>query len=255
MEYCLAEPNINLFILGNIENFGFESPFQDVWFQRQRGKICGVALRHRDNLLIYSQQLDIDFSEALSFLISSKVRIVSGKNTVIEKILPYLPTDYPRKEMKFCELDNAEKLINETSEVAIATASDAMEIAMAYGQIDEFQGLYPSDVSVRYDQIVNRIRTKVGIHMFIRRDGKIVSHVNSAAETGGSGMIGGIMTLPEYRNQGFSSKVISALCKSLDQRKKTACLFHDNPTAASVFLRLGFHETNQWVIIELGHGM
>ena len=31
MDYCKAEPSKNLFIMGDIENFGFNSDFQDVW--------------------------------------------------------------------------------------------------------------------------------------------------------------------------------------------------------------------------------
>ena len=252
MDYCLAEPNINLFILGDIKNFGFESPIQDVWYQTRQGKISGVALRHHDNLIIYSQKLNMDFQDVTQLLKIRKIRIISGKGIVLDRLLPFLQNSYIRREMQFCELANVENVLKETREVFVATEADAMEIAEAYGQIEEFTGLYASDVSQRYEQIINRIRSKEGIHMGFKVNGKIVSHANSAAETTVSGMLGGIMTLPEYRNRGLASKVVSALCKDLGQRGKSACLFHSNPNAGRIFNRLGFQDTNKWVIVENG---
>jgi predicted GNAT family acetyltransferase len=253
MEYCLAEPNMNLFILGDVEIFGFNSSFQDVWCQILQDKLTGIVLRHQDNMIIYSRNLDMDFGEVKPLLETHKVRIVSGKNSVVDVFYPLIESRYSRREMAFCEQVDMSTLVDNTSQVIEASEADAMEIAEAYGQIHEFAGLYASDLNQRYEMIVNRINSKEGKHLFIRVDGKIVSHANSAAETSVNGMLGGIMTLPEFRNRGLASKIISALCKDLAHRGKSACLFHDNPEAASVFRRLGFQETGKWVILEDRH--
>jgi len=250
--YCLAEPNANLFILGDIENFGFENPFQEVWFQTLDKKLTGIALRYHDSLILYSQHLDMAFTDVQGILENRKIRVVSGKKSVIDQFFPLVAQGYSKREMIFCELKEPSYLEQVTSEVQLADPADAREIAEVYGQISEFAGLYANDLDTRYQQILNRITSKEGRHFFIKKEGRIVSHANSAAETSISGMVGGILTLPEYRGQGLASKVISAVCRDLAMREKSACLFYDNLLSSSIFQRLGFQATNNWTILEKG---
>ena len=47
LEFLGAEPSINLFALGDIELFGFDKGFQDVWGSFDaRGALNGVLLRY-----------------------------------------------------------------------------------------------------------------------------------------------------------------------------------------------------------------
>jgi len=192
----------------------------------------------------------MNLQEMKELLDTLSVRIVSGKSSVMDKIYPLIVDRFSKREMTFCELTDLSKLEEDTRGVVIAEEVDALEIAEAYGNIREFDGLYAPDVGTRHKQIVNRIRSGEGAHMFIRRDDRIVSHVNSAAETSVSGMIGGILTLPEYRGKGLAGKAISALCKDLARRGKSACLFYDNPKADRLLQRLGFQATHKWTVLE-----
>ncbi len=252
LEYCMAEPNVNLFILGDIENYGFGNSFQDVWFTTLEGNISGIALRYHDNLIVYTRNLDKPFSEVMEILKECNIRVISGKQSVMNQIFPLVSDKFTKREMVFCELLEPAKLLNDIEEVQAALPENAMEIAEVYGQISEFSGIYASDVDVRQKQIVNRIISREGIHFFIRRDGKIISHANSAGETSVSGMIGGVLTLPEFRHQSLASKVISAVSRDLARRGKSACLFYDKHLSSSIFNRLGFQVTNFWTILEKG---
>ncbi len=252
MEYCLPEPNVNLFILGDIENFGFENTFQEVWFQTVEARLTGIVLRYHDNLIIYSHDLDMDFQEVLALLETRTIRIISGKQSVMDRVYPFVARQFSKREMTFCELQDSSKLAEVTGAVQVAGAAEAREIAEVYGQISEFAGLYAAEVDTRQRQIANRISSGEGVHLFIKKDGKIVSHANSAAETSVSGMIGGILTLPAYRHQGLAREVISAVCRDLARRGKSACLFYDNHEASGLFQDLGFQITNKWTILEKG---
>lgn len=249
MNYCLAEPTINLFIIGDIENFGFDTDFQEIWIQTVDERITGIVLRYHDNFILYSRNLDMDFDEVKTLINSNVVRIISGKCSVIELLYPLIKDKYSKRDMYFCELKDASRLIEDTSGVVTAQEEDAMEIALAYEKIEEFSGVYSSGLENRYKQITCRIVTKEGVHMFISQDGTIVSHGNTTAETSVSGMIGGVLTLPEYRNLGHASKVVSALCKSLISRGKLACLFFDNPKAGNIYYRLGFENIGKWCVL------
>ena len=249
MNYCLEESNINLFIIGDIENFGFDTDFQEVWIQTSGDKLVGIVLRYHDNFIIYSKNLDLEINEIENLLSTRDVKIISGKLAVIDLLYPVLKNKYSKRDMYFCELMSTSKLIKDTSEVEIAEHIDAMDIALAYEQIEGFSGLYSSGIESRHEQISSRIKTKEGVHMFIKKDGKIVSHGNTTAETSVSAMVGGILTIPEYRKQGLASKMVSALCQNLYLRGKSACLFFDNPEAGEIYYKLGFRNIDKWAIL------
>lgn len=249
MDYCKVEPAINLFIIGDIENFGFNSEFQDVWMQTIDDKLVGVVLRYHDNFIVYSKDLDMDVEEVNCLLSSMDSKVISGKLSVINLLYPLVTEKYNKKEMFFCELKDGSSLSKEETNIVVAEYEDAMEIAEAYGLIHEFKGMYSEDVQERYKQISTRIKTKEGIHMFMKENGKIICHGNTTAETSMAGMIGGIFTMPEYRNKGLGSKMVEALCWSLLSRGKTACLFFNNPEAGEIYYKLGFKNIDKWAIL------
>ena len=249
VDYCMSEPNFNIFILGDIENFGFEGAYLDIWIQYLEDRITGVVLRYHDNLLLYSKAMDMDFWEVKALLSTMKVKVISGKDTVMGRFHPLISDRFSKRQMVFCELMDPKSLMTDIGELVIAEEKDAGEIAEAFGLIGEFAGMYAADVQSRCSQILHRIRSREGIHMVIRRAGRIVSHGNTTAESSASGMVGGIFTLPEYRGQGLAGLIISALCASLARRGKSACLFYDNPEAGSLYRRLGFRETGNWTIL------
>jgi predicted GNAT family acetyltransferase len=249
MDYCLKEPNINLFIIGDIENFGFDTDFQDVWIQEFDGQTAGIVLRYHDNFVVYSRELNGDFNEIKNLLDTQNVKIISGQKKIMDLFYPLVKDKFSKRDMYFCELADKSKLIADNAEVITARSTDVMEIALVYEKIGEFSGIYSQGFESRYKQIASRIETGEGIHMLIKQDNKIVSHGNTTAETSVSGMVGGILTLPEYRNRGYASKIVSALCQSLSDRGKSACLFFDNPDAGKIYHRLGFKDIDMWSIL------
>lgn len=249
MNYCLGEPSINLFIIGDIENFGFNTDFQEVWIQTSGDKLVGIVLRYHDNFIIYSKDLDLDVNEINILLSTRNANIISGKLTVMDLFYTVMKNNYSKRNMYFCELLNTSKLIKDTSGVELAKETDAMDIALVYGEIEEFSGLYSAGIDSRYKQIATRIKTKEGVHMFIKEEGKIISQGNTTAETTTGAIVGGILTIPEYRNIGLASRVISAICQDLHFRGKSACLFFDNPEAGRIYHKLGFENIGNWSIL------
>lgn len=250
LTYCLEEQNINLFIIGDIENFGFDKDFQDVWIQYNEEDITGIILRYHTNFIVYSKDLDMDFKEVAELLIENEAKVISGKLSVLNKIYEFMDNSYSKREMFFCEFRDESKLekISEKN-IEIATPEDSMDIAKAYGDIKEFAGMYSNDINERYNQINNRIVSKEGMHIFIKENDKIIAHGNTTATTTVNAMIGGIFTIPEHRNKGLGSKVVSELVKILIKEGKSACLFFDNEEAGRIYHRLGFENIDKWCML------
>jgi len=255
LDYCKDEPSINLFIIGDIELYGFNQTFQEVWIQTETDtngemtkEITGIVLRYHQNFIIYGKEF-IKADEIVALLKNSEVAIISGKSTVIEKIYPLINSQFELKALHFAELKSGDLLLKDLSDVSLADINDATAIASSYEHISEFDSLYPGDLEIRKRQISNRITSGEGIHLFIRKDGKIISHGNTAAENSVSAMIGGVMTLEPYRRNHYSKKVVSALCKHLFDQGKVACLFYKGDACANLFHQLGFQDIDQWHIL------
>lgn len=266
LDYCSEEPSINLFIIGDIELYGFDKDFQEVWVQtadvaediekeiKEEIKeetpieLTGVVLRYHQNFIIYGKE-KIAMEEIVNLMSAYPVSIISGKSSVILKLYPFVETKFEPRALNFAELSSDAWLVQSSEDVQVADVNDAVAIATAFDFIPEFEMLYPGGFEERLKQISNRISSGEGTHMFIRKDGVVISHGNTAAENSVSAMIGGVMTIEGYRRQHYSSIVVSALCKRLLDQGKRACLFYSGEACTNLFHKLGFKETDQWLIL------
>ena len=56
INYLKREPDFNLFIIGDIERYGYDNYFLDIWAGiDKKGHIEGVLLRYFEYLIFYSQ--------------------------------------------------------------------------------------------------------------------------------------------------------------------------------------------------------
>jgi RimJ/RimL family protein N-acetyltransferase len=88
----------------------------------------------------------------------------------------------------------------------------------------------------------------------ITYEGRVVAAAQSSAETPASAMIGGVATLPFYRNQGLSRICVSALCAHLfagGRRQIGLFYMPGNTAAARVYAHLGFQPAGEWWLTRL----
>ena len=249
LNYCLEEEVFNIFIIGDIENFGFSSEMQDIWYEKKDNEIIGIALRYHTTLIVYSKDLNMDFSLITLITDNMNIENISGKSTVIDRLYPYLKGNYSRKDTKFCQHKDINGLKDVKEDIKIGKEEDSMEIAIAYGEIPEFKNLYSSDVNIRHKQIYNRISTGEGKHIFIKDNLGIVSHGNTTAENSNSAMIGGVFTREDKKRMGYGSQIVSYLTKDLINRKKSICLFYENQIEGQFFKELGFKVIGNWTVL------
>ena len=70
-------------------------------------------------------------------------------------------------------------------------------------------------------------------------------------------MIGGVATLPAYRNQGLSGICVGALCAALfaGGRQRIGLFYMPGNTAAArVYARLGFRPAGEWWLTRFASG-
>ena len=245
LRYVSKQPSINLFLIGDIEQFGFDKDFQEVWGKfDEEGNLKGVLLRYNNNFIPYYEDINEDLSGFKEIIKSYDGNVmISGKEDLIEQFKEAICC-YTERITYFCELKDKNKLLNWDNTVKLAVPQDANRIYEIIESIEEFTA--ENDI----DQINDRIEDKSKRVYYIENNkGDIVSISQTTAENSRSAMVVGVATRKGYREQGYMSKCLSRLCNDLLEEGKTLCLFYDNPKAGNIYHRIGFEEIGRWAML------
>jgi uncharacterized protein len=243
MCYLREEPALNLFIIADIENFGYETDFQEIWADvDSAGDIQGILLRYMGNYLPYAkQQINAkEFAEIINK--DTSYEMLSGKKEITEQFRPYVQFDRS-KETYFAELKDSSSLNKNSNRNGIqeATIQDVDSLMELKKQIKEF-----SIRQTARQSLEQALTTKTGRTYFIKENSIVVSCASTTAENSLSAMIVGVCSHPEKRNQGLATICMEALCQDVLSEGKALCLFYDNPKAGSIYKRLGFKDIGMW---------
>lgn len=242
--FLKRNPEINLFIIGDIENFGFDKDFQDVWAEyNDEGEYVAVLLRYRTHFVFYSDSLNYDI-DGFSTIIESykECTDISGEASVIKPLLDRLKWTKTR-EQYFAKL-NKDKFIFDDKEdkVIKAKIEDAKGIYDLRQYIEEFKDFKTSFESMRESLSGDGSRTYI-----IKDKERVVSSASTSAENSILAMVVSVMTHPNYRKKGLASRCVSQICHELISEDKGLCLFYDNPKAGSIYKKIGFKDIGKWI--------
>ena len=243
MNYLSEEPALNLFIIGDIENFGYETDFQEIWIDLdEAGEIQGILLRYMGNYLPYSKGIinAKDFSEIINK--DTTYEMLSGKKEITEQFRPYVKFERT-KETYFAELKDSGLLNKNSTREGIQQAwlQDVDSLLELKQQIKEF-----TIRATARQSLEQALKTKTGRTYFMKDGNIVVSCASTTAENSLSAMIVGVCSHPEKRKQGLATLCMEALCQDVLSEGKTLCLFYDNPKAGSIYKRLGFKDIGMW---------
>ncbi|EUJ25393.1 GNAT family acetyltransferase [Listeria floridensis FSL S10-1187] len=245
-ELLKKEALLNLFILGDIENFGYDNEIIDIWGDYDAdGRLRACLLRFERNFLPYSLTDEFDAAGFAEIIQTHENYAISGIPRATVPLEAYIPSLSEKcHKSYFIKCENA-SMINANREVIIRSAKqeDVAEIVELRQHIKEFGNRIENEelITTQLDQGSKRI-------YYIEQDGKIVSVAESTAENSFSAMIVGVATLEEYRGRGFASTIMKRLCCDLLAEGKTPCLFYDNPIAGKIYHKIGFTDVGDYML-------
>jgi len=250
MEYLSEEPAINLFIIGDIEGFGFESDFQELWADfTTENQIDAVLLRYYESFIPYTKNVNYDWTEFKKIILDAESDIeghvtMSGKESVINNFNDILP-NHNRRSTFFCEVRSDDNLVKTGFEdIKIAGVRDVDRVYNLIESIREFDGSINDK-----DRIQHKLETNTGRIYYYEDKGLMTSVSQTTAENSMSAMVVGVATLDTYRGKGLMSSCLSKLCLDVLSEGKTLCLFYDNPQAGKVYHKLGFETLDKWTMV------
>lgn len=247
---CLKEEAVyNTFLLADIANYGFDKGFQTVYGDFDEDGSCqGVYLRFYENLIVYTKTSSRIAADFLSELFESwKPAVVMGKADTVKEIHRLL-SSYSYSTRPLYLLDD-DTLLMDTDGFSIqkGVPSDAEAIYEFLMSIDEMKTLYGSK-----EMIEDRLRTGDGTHYFIKENGVIIGHANSAAVSSCTVMIGGVATAVQRRDKKLASALVSTLCQDILATGRKPCLFCTREKEHNLYYNLGFRKAGDWAVMEKG---
>ncbi|MFO7969095.1 MAG: GNAT family N-acetyltransferase [Candidatus Izemoplasmatales bacterium] len=245
LNYLYQEPGFNIFIIGDIEAFGFDTDFQRIYADIDKfNNYLSVFLRYRENAIYYSHNNSFN-NDYLEIFKKDSFQYISGKKEVMEIIDKYL-SGYKLSQMYFCEAKELKvKPTKHRFQIkTLKTKADCERLYDLIKQIEEFSSFKKN----KADFIEAKLNSiKMGTTLFLEDGNNIISTVATTAETKKSAMVVSVATDPKYRNNGFASILMQYLMERYFRVKhKSLCLFYDNPQAGKIYLRLGFETIGKW---------
>lgn len=246
MPYLNRESSLNLFIIGDIENFGLDSEFQKVWGEfADNGALKAVMLKYHESFIFYSDRGDYDREGFVRLaLATGQCKALSGKKELMEAFADQIGPCKVR-EMFFAELTRLEAEAQDSSvTVKQAEIADLPQVLDLRGSIEEF-----SHMALNLGALEKGLENKSARIYFAEQDSKMVASAATTAENSKSAMVVGVCTHPDYREQGLASACTKKLCEDVLEEGKYLCLFYDNPRAGKIYKRLGFHDIGKWKML------
>lgn len=253
LEYVGKEPEMNLFLIGDLENFGVENETVNFYLHEERDRWDFLILRFHEFYILYSQYEDYNAGEAIAFFRGRTPECISAKTVLLERIAPAFPqweidsTYMSRCDPVGTEGDGGPKAPDGFTVRSLEKA-DVPEAIDLLSEIEEFAKTYKKterEEQIRRMEEEMAQGSKAAVGGFL--EGRMVSVASTSAENSESAMIVGVATAPRLRGRGYASAVVRELCRDCFGRgKKYLCLFYDNPVAGRIYNRIGFRELGEY---------
>lgn len=247
MNFLKQEASLNLFIIGDIEAFGYDSEIQDLWGSfKDSGEITAVLLRFHNSFIPYASldtELPVkDFADIMKDF-PEKI-FLSGKSELVSMFEGIEGLNLGQKQVTYFAECTSPDFIGETNAVVKeANLEDVDRILDLRNSIVEFVP-NPNARKILIESMVN----KTGRTYYAEENGIMAASASTAAENSISAMIVGVCTHKDHRRKGMATAVMQKLFRDVMDEGKILCLFYDNPEAGRIYKRLGFKDIGMWTM-------
>ncbi|HBT76481.1 MAG TPA: hypothetical protein DEB39_06055 [Planctomycetaceae bacterium] len=246
LAYLAAEPAHVTFFVADIRDYGFDDPRFHLWglpAVEGHEPFEYILCLFYGCVHIYSKSDSADIDAICRFLDENEIdfKMIAGKEAIVSAFSQRIAfqTEH-RCYLAELRRENFVPHIDERVSVEWATVKDAEEILQLRANMPEF-----SDLMMPLEQLVDLLATGKGRVMNIRENDWIVSSATESC----MGRIGYVCTDPAFRGRGYASVLVSNLSEVLLNEGIVPSLSYENPTAGSIYRRLGFREIGRTAVL------
>ena len=243
-------PQMNLYILGNVEANGFEADFCEFFGDVEDGRVRGVVNRYMTGWTVFGEA-DADWpalgATVDAFpLVAERLQDNPGG---VPSLLPYL------QRYEAAAVSEEELMELPVGALRLQSAPQGFTVRKATKEdFDALVALFADAGSMaRTPAAVERPLhdRRVWVAHVADHASEIVAAALTNAETTQLAMIGGVYTLPAWRGKQLSQAVVSGLCQEIIAQDKQPVLYWDNPAAGHVYQKIGFRRIGWWRSVRL----
>ncbi len=241
IEYLYKEKEINIFLISDIERFGYDSYFFSIYGDiNQNGEIEGILLKCFEFIIFYAYD-NFNVDRFAKFINDSRCEEVCGKSQPLELLEEKISLRRFRRVdiFKLANLEQMPSYEEENIKLRKIRFGNLNKIVRLYEEIEEFENTTVENI---------RSSLKSGRGYYVERSGRAVSMAKTTAENKNNAMIIGVGTHPSYRKRSYATKCLIKICNELLEEGKIPCLFCDNEEAIEIYSKLGFEKIGNWSI-------
>jgi uncharacterized protein len=249
LNFLYEEPEINLYIIGDIKNFGFDQEDQSIYAEFKDGDYYAVMSRNLSHIVYYAKEPDFN-DQWLSIFEQFDYLFISGKAPIMKAMAPYLP----HLMMDKLEFMKSTTFVKDTSisyeDIKILeTEKDAKGVYTLLNGIEELESVRKK-TEEEFVQFLLDNSNDNGTTVFIEEDDIVIASASAIGETRKTAMIVGVGTHPDYRERGLGKTVLYYLVDLyVNKKHKTLCLYYDDPRAGALYEKLGFVKIDDWIML------
>lgn len=254
IDFLDREHMFNVFLINNLMNWDkLRDNLEVSVLSSEKTEIEAVILKYLRNINVYSrtsEYLDLVASHLRNYALNNCK--ISGKDELLRELseeFPFDPVYETIKHYAVCYGIERSNNDDESSyESEFAPEDDALEILDFLKSISEFADSRTSREQLAKDVSTGNRKVAIVRDPYSR---EILSTASYVAETDKSAMIIAVATKEgnKYRGKGLATLCLNELLNDLKEKKKTACIYYDNPAAGRIYQKLGFKEIGKWRIL------
>ena len=252
LSYIANEPEVNVYIYGNIENYGVDTEEISIFVNEKDGSWDSLVLKYYHQFLLYSQKEEIEVTPVVELLSQFEVDGIQGKEALVRALVPYYPVFSFQKSF-FCKcthLVGPQARIRKGVTIRKLEKEEVPHIISFYRNIDEFREFYVGD-----QEELAKVETSALEHgaerygVFVGEE--LVTIVGVGSKNQRSAIINGVATQAKYRRKGYARIAVRKVCKDcFAEGKEFVCLFYANQDAGQLYRNIGFEEIGKYAILQ-----
>lgn len=247
LAFLKKDPEINLFMIADLEFYGMEKAFIKVWHDGMN-PLKTILLKYHHNMILYSTGNDYDKQDLEKIIDNEKVVFFSCGERSFDYLHDLLETKFHVWKHTLARMRHLIPQEFPLMNAKKALPEDAEGIAKSMLLISEFKDFMIGTLEERSQSAKEKIQNGFCVHFIIKENNIVIANANTSALCSVAAMIGGVYTLSEYRNKGYGTSVVYHLCRYLLQKKIIPMLFFENPKASSIYHALGFEDIGFWMV-------
>ena len=234
------------FILADLYHYGFDKTYQQIYVEKESGKIRAVFLRYFTNLILAGDP-NGEACREIWDIVQYQVNTVMGAANLVKRFAEENAEIQGGPVTKrLYILENQVQLTDVEEQVYVAREKDIDRVHEFLMTNPEFRSIYKEKEMIR-----NRITNAEGEHLYFIADDEIMAHANTAASTPWACMLGGVAVKKTCRHQGLGHQIVSAVAKRTLENGQILSVFSECPEKENLFCDLGFQKIGDWGVLNV----